>query len=796
MSGLSILEHPCELGPDPGSLEYPEHYHLAERLALVANATGDVIWDRDVESGEVWWNENARAVFGVSIEEASANPDWWADRIHPDDRERYVAIVRTLLQGAVPSWSTEIRFRVADGTYRYFLSRGFPVRKSGERVARFIGVMTDVTEQRVAEHERDQLFRLSLDPVCIGTHTGGFLRVNPAWEQAFGFTQTEMQRLSFLDAVHPDDRGAALVELQRRTAGHPTFDLECRFLCKDGSHKWFLWSATSDGPEGLVYAVGKDITQRKEAAAVLVAAKEAAEAATRAKSNFLATMSHEIRTPMNGVLGMNALLLDTPLSPEQREYAEAVQTSADGLLTVINDILEFSRIEANRLVLEIRDFDPGKTIEDTVVLLAETARPKGLEICCLVRSGVPRVLGGDPGRLRQVLTNLVANAIKFTNCGEIVVDVRPVAALPGAPAGKQRLRISVRDTGIGLEPETIGRLFQPFSQADASTTRKYGGTGLGLAICKQLVELMDGQIGVTSTLGAGSEFWFEISLERRTEAPSMNADYLPELCGLPALVAGQNRASQEVLRYYLSSLGIQVSCVEDAPSASSALESSRRAGAQFRLVILDRALWEALKADKHLAAIPIIQLVPIGQPADGARCLAKPIRRSLLLQSITSALGIQASRRATVRPTIATHASDVTGRILVVEDNLVNQKVVGRILEKLGHRVMLAASGVAAISELRKNPYDLVLMDCQMPEMDGYDATASIRKLEMAARGGAQPGGSFNMTRASGRIPVIALTASGLDGDREKCLAAGMDAYLTKPVAIDDLAESIRGFLG
>jgi PAS domain S-box-containing protein len=232
----------------------------------MVRATGDAIWDRNLETGGVWWNENGQAIFGLSIEEADTNPDWWTDRIHPDERERCVALVRAFLQGVVPSWSAEVRFRVADGTYRYFLSRGFPVRKDGERVARFIGLMTDVTAQRLAERERDQIFTLSLDPVCIGTHTGRFLRVNPSFEKAFGFTQAEMQRVRFVDAVHPDDCGAALVELQKRTARKSTFELECRFLCKDGSYKWFLWRATSDGPEGMVYAVGKDITQRKEAA--------------------------------------------------------------------------------------------------------------------------------------------------------------------------------------------------------------------------------------------------------------------------------------------------------------------------------------------------------------------------------------------------------------------------------------------------------------------------------------------------------------------------------------------------
>lgn len=827
-NALSRAEHAYDAGSDAGSREELENRRLAERFACLLAATGDVVWDRDLEAQWLWWSENAPAAFGLSMEEAASNPNWWVEKIHPDDRRDFVAITTAFLQGAIPSVSAEVRVCVADGTYRNFLVRAVPNRKNGELVARFIGLITDVTDQRVAEGERDKLFTLSLDPMCIGTHTGVFLRVNPAWEEAFGFTQAEMQLTNFVAAVHPDDRSHAVVELQRRTVGMPTLELECRFLCKDGSNKLFLWSATSDGPEGLVYVVGKDMTQRKAAEVALLAAKEAAEAATRAKSNFLATMSHEIRTPMNGVMGMNALLLDTPLSPEQREYAEGVRTSAEGLLTIINDILEFSRAEANSVVLESMDYNFAKAVEETVALLAGPAQAKGLEVCCLIHSGIPARLRGDPGRMRQVLTNLIGNAIKFTERGEIVVDVRPVDASPGALGNTQRVRVSVRDTGIGMNPETIGRLFQPFSQADASTTRKYGGSGLGLAICKRLVELKDGQIGAISTPGAGSEFWYEISLGRGTQVPGAGdapTDPVAELRDLPVLVADENGASRRVLEYYLSSFGMKVTCVADAGHAWSALESAHRDGAPFHLIILDRRLWKPLHSDKqaedrHLAGIPIIGLATIAQvqaqssrTTSSARAragiaagLAKPIRRSLLLRSIISVLGLAgpALQPATIRPSIARLAGKRTGRILVVEDNLINQKLMARILEKLGYRTVVAGSGVAAISELRRNRYDLVFMDCQMPEMDGFAATESIRALESAVRGGVQSdveldvraGGSFHMRRPGGHIPVIALTASALYGDREKCLAAGMDGYLTKPVAVEDLDKAIRGFVG
>jgi two-component system sensor histidine kinase/response regulator len=842
-ASLSPEEQPSGLCPPTSIFERCENDHLSATFRYAASLTGDIIWDRDIEAGKIWWNENGQLVTGLSIEEAEANPDWWRERVHPDDRDRFMAVVMAFLEGATPVWSAEVRFRVADGSFRDYLSRGFPIRKKGARVVRFIGTLTDLTEQRVAERGLDQFFALSIDPASIGSSVGCFLRVNAAWEKAFGFTEKEVQSVRFMDHVHPDDVGPAIVEMQKRTDGKPTSEFECRCRCKDGSYKWFIWSARTDGPNGLSYAVGKDVTQRKGMEAALLAAKEAAEAATRAKSDFLASMSHEIRTPMNGVIGMNALLLDTPLSHEQREYAEAVRTSAQGLLNVINDVLEFSRVEAHRVILDSQNFDVATAVEKIVTLIAGTAQSKGLEICCFVHRGVPQVLRGDRGRLGQVLTNLVGNAIKFTDRGEIMVEVRLVpsptdsaAALAGSVAGtKCRLHFCVRDTGIGLEAETIGRLFQPFSQADASTTRRYGGTGLGLAICKRLVELSDGEIGVVSVPGAGSEFWFEISLDPEAESSEAGVppakDFLPELVGIKLLVASGSRGGREVLQSYLAALGMQVTCLDDVSRVESALESADRNGAPFRLVILDgRPLPSSQEMDERLAAIPVIQLVPIGQPAvvkqetmieglrvDGATPgpsevvrLTKPVRRLPLLQSIATVLGLEppAPPLPVTQPSIASHATGATGRILVAEDNPINQKLITKILQKLGHRVVLVSTGIAAIDELRRNPYDLVFMDCQMPEMDGFAATASIRALEAAVGEGcdsaaqhdahqiAQPVGSFGINRPSGHIPVIALTASALHGDRERCFAAGMDGYLTKPLAIDDLVAAIGDFLG
>src|ERR1043166_8407098 len=398
--------------------EYFDNWPPAGRLAYLEKATGDLIWEHDLEAGKVYWNENARALLGFKMGQAVTDPNWWSDRIHPEDRERTLALFRKFMEGELRSWSAEYRFRVADGSYRRFLSRAFPLRQYGQRVVRFIGLMTDLTEQRPAERERDQV------PVAIA-------------------------------------------ELQKRVAGKPTFELDCRFLCKDGSHRWFLWSAHSDGPEGLVYVFGKDITLRRQAEAALKAAKDAAEAANRAKSEFLANVSHEIRTPMNGIIGLTELALDTDLMPEQRTYLETVKTSADSLLSILNDILDFSKIEACKLDFDLVQFDLRKSIEAMVKTLGIRAGQKNLELASYVDPQVPAAVVGDPGRLQQILVNLIGNAIKFTERGEVVIGVERLSE----NGGEVELHFSVTDTGIGIPLNKQQAVFQSFVQADSSLTR-------------------------------------------------------------------------------------------------------------------------------------------------------------------------------------------------------------------------------------------------------------------------------------------------------------------------------------
>jgi PAS domain S-box-containing protein len=640
-----------------------------------------------------------------------------------------------------------------------------------------------------AEEELGQLFDLAPDVVCVVDFDGRLRRLNPAWEAVLGHTGDGVLSTRLMDFVHPDDRQGCEVQVRHLLDGGSKASFENRMRCRDGSYRWVHWNAAPLPGQRLFFAAGRDITDQKRLTGELQQAKGAAEAASRAKSQFLANMSHEVRTPLNGILGMTELVLDTHLTAEQREYLGMARSSADALLHIINDILDFSKIEAGKLELEVIDFDLHAAVEEAVGLLAEKAAAKGLELICHIDAQSPCRLRGDPGRLRQVLLNLAGNAIKFTERGEVVVSAR---LEDQGPAGVV-VHCEVRDTGPGIPPEAQPRLFGSFTQADTSTTRKFGGTGLGLAISKRLVGLMGGDIGLTSEPGRGSTFQFTVRLakgEATPPAPRQN----DALRGLRALVVDDNATNRTVLRRNLEGWGLRVA---EAAGGAEALAALRSAEEAFALALLDfqmpgmdgLELARHIKADPALAGVKLIMLTSLGVRGqrEQARAagidgyLVKPVRQSQLYDCLATVIAApEPDAPAPARPAADSERRPLPAapgpRVLLAEDNLVNQTLALRLLEKLGCCVDVVGNGREAVAAVGRGEYALVFMDCQMPEMDGFEATAAIRQGETGSR----------------RLPIIALTASAMQGDREACLAAGMDDYLSKPLGQRDMERMLR----
>jgi two-component system, sensor histidine kinase and response regulator len=623
-----------------------------------------------------------------------------------------------------------------------------------------------------------------------------YIYTNPRWTEITGIPPEEAAGQRWETIIGSEARAGLIAELHDGGDGGAEISRRFEIQVPDAATRIVRVTsktiADSDGGVGGWVGTLADITAEAGAEAAMSEARDRATEASRLKSDFLANMSHEIRTPMNGVLGMADLLLETGLDTRQRDYAQTVRNSGEALLTIINDILDFSKVEAGKLEIEEIDFDLHHTIDDVVDLLAVPAQTKGLELVAVIERSLPEVIRGDPGRIRQILTNLIGNAIKFTQSGEIVLRVTEVAA--GVGRDDTVVLFEVSDTGDGIEHEKLRTVFQPFVQADTSTSRKYGGTGLGLAISSQLVSLMGGDCGVRSELGAGSTFWFTIEAAAST-APAKHDLLGPDadFVGVHALIVDDNATVRAVLSDVLTDWGMEVATAATGEDALIQMRNAVAEGERFALALLDRsmpgmdglALKNAIAADPDLST-RLLLMIDLGEERDlgpvaesgVAASLSKPVHLLELRACLRVALRLEEADIAPDAEAVEhdpSHGSS-TGLVLLAEDNLINQKVAVAMLESAGFAVETVINGAEAVRAAAARAYDAILMDCQMPEMNGYQATAAIRAQEGAER----------------RTPIIAMTAGARREDRARCLAEGMDSYLAKPVSKDALLALVR----
>jgi PAS domain S-box-containing protein len=775
--------------------------------AKLIEAVPDVIYIFDLEKGETIFANHS------SLDATGCNPglsrcfEKSNELVHPDDLGRLRQHRLQLLQSSDGEFST-VEFRLCDHTSNFRpLSCRETVFSRGEdgEPTQLLGVLTNISERRAMEE------RLSRDDdrwqLVMAANNDGLwdwdLRTDtafhsPRWNEMLGYVENDPEcPADWATLLHPDDaelvRKGLASYLNREIS---SCQLEYRLRAKNGDYRWVFTRAVAqwDDKGQPVRMVGsnRDITERKQAelalllqAEELADARDKAEAAGEAKSRFLATMSHEIRTPLNGILGMSSILADTDLTSDQYDLVVTIQSSGAALASVIDDILDFSKIDSGFLELEDSEFELVSVIEQSLDLVAEAADRKGLELAFSVDPAVPAIVRGDSARLRQILLNLLSNAVKFTFQGEIVLAVKKLETPGDCPLAY----FSVSDTGIGMSENVCKRVFSAFSQADTSTTRRFGGTGLGLTISKQIVELMGGEIGIQSEEGKGSTFWFQIPLRPGVQhCISSNPSRIRDRT---VLIADDNTTNRHILQKVLENLGVTVVSASDGAQALNLLLEAREIGKRVDLALLDLqmpvmdglALTRAIRAEKSLEHLPIVLLTSVSRRGKLRRAgdleiqgfLVKPLRTLQVIQCVRALLSPETCEptQAVAKPPAASASVGLKPRVLLAEDNLVNQKVGVLMLSRLGYEVEVVGDGKAAVDAFRDGPYHAVLLDCQMPIMDGFEATRLIREIEGNNR----------------RIPIIALTANALAGERERCLKAGMDDYLSKPINLKLLGE-------
>jgi PAS domain S-box-containing protein len=762
---------------------------------IALELTGCGYWYVDYSDPDYYFqSERAAKILGEPLKANGRyhlQDEWFARLVEADPESAALTSERYqgTLDGRYDSYDATYAYRrPVDGKVVWVHALGKLVRDDDGKIQHLYGVYQDITASRDAETRFENLLESAPDGMMLADANGLILMVNAQFETLFGFAREEVIGQS-IEVLLPERFRSKHVGQRQSFFANPSVrnmggGKELFARRKDGTEFPVEISLsplqTDDGI--LVSSSIRDISERKRVEAELIKARAAAEAANQAKSDFLANMSHEIRTPMNGIMGMTELALGTDLTTEQREFLTTIESSAESLLSLINDILDFSKIEAKKLELDPINFELRERIGETLSTLAVRAHDKGLELAFDVDPQVPEHVIGDVHRIRQVLVNLIGNAIKFTEQGEIVLRIELARHTEHAVT----LRFAVKDTGIGLPPDKVETIFRPFEQADASTTRKYGGTGLGLSICLRLVELMGGELSVKSELGRGTTFSFTADLKMGQRAveqpPAMPAK---QLRGMRVLVVDDNETNRRILARMLENWGMQPVVVESASSGLQALQESL-AGEPIALVLSDVnmpemdgfMLAQEMKNSATLTRTPIILLTSANRSGDGARCrelgiaahLIKPARQSFLFDAIATTIGASENDDKAESSEALGDANDFafqTLRLLLAEDNPTNQKFAVRSLSKAGHTVMVANNGREAVDAWAGEDFDAVLMDIQMPVMDGYLATAEIRQREASS---------------GYHTPIIAMTAHAMKGDKEKCLDAGMDGYVTKPI--------------